>query len=379
MEATGLVNKIHISQATADLLIASGKEHWITRRREPIDAKGKGSMQTYWADPKYNEYMGVDEDDLSQSSSSSSSLDDEHEEENEVNKTDRLVDWNVDILGRLLRQLIANRDTQPTNKRVSLKAPQYEFEVNEGSIVDELSDVIEFKQPETTPIAPDAVELPDHVTNQLRMFVKSVAGLYEDHAYHNFEHSCHVSMSLVKLISRVVGPDEDPSSSDEQYFGLCCDPLAQFACVFAALVHHVQHPGVSNSQLIAEGSALAQSFEFRSVCEQNAVNVVWKLLNDDAFPDLRRAICATQAEVKRFRQLLVNLVLATDTLDIDMRYARDSRWENAFRKDASDGKIGGHLYSQRATVLAEILVQAADIGHTMQHWHIYRKWNEQYV
>ena len=41
MEGTGVVNKIHISQATADLLIRDGKQHWVTRRKEAIEAKGK--------------------------------------------------------------------------------------------------------------------------------------------------------------------------------------------------------------------------------------------------------------------------------------------------------------------------------------------------
>ena len=47
MEGTGVVNKIHVTQATADLLIRDGKQHWVTRRKEPIEAKGKGVIQTY--------------------------------------------------------------------------------------------------------------------------------------------------------------------------------------------------------------------------------------------------------------------------------------------------------------------------------------------
>ena len=30
----------------------------------------------------------------------------------------------------------------------------------------------------------------------------------------------------------------------------------------------------------------------------------------------------------------------------------------------------------KATIVIEHLIQASDISHTMQHWHIYRKWNE---
>lgn len=48
MESTGLRNRIQLSQATADLLIKAGKQSWITRRSDEVEAKGKGRMQTYW-------------------------------------------------------------------------------------------------------------------------------------------------------------------------------------------------------------------------------------------------------------------------------------------------------------------------------------------
>ena len=51
MESNGLPNKIHVSQATADLLTAGGKGFWLTQREELIEAKGKGKMQTWWAKP----------------------------------------------------------------------------------------------------------------------------------------------------------------------------------------------------------------------------------------------------------------------------------------------------------------------------------------
>ena len=48
MESTGLRNKIHISQETADLLREAGKGHWIEERKDIVVAKGKGALQTYW-------------------------------------------------------------------------------------------------------------------------------------------------------------------------------------------------------------------------------------------------------------------------------------------------------------------------------------------
>merc|ERR1712232_1303037 len=32
--------------------------------------------------------------------------------------------------------------------------------------------------------------------------------------------------------------------------------------------------------------------------------------------------------------------------------------------------------NRKATIVIEHIIQASDVAHTMQHWHIYVKWNE---
>lgn len=54
MESNGQGNAIQCSQATADLIIAAQKGHWLTKRKDLVEAKGKGSMQTYWIEPYGN-------------------------------------------------------------------------------------------------------------------------------------------------------------------------------------------------------------------------------------------------------------------------------------------------------------------------------------
>lgn len=51
MESNGERGKIHVSQETADLIVAAGKTSWITKRPDKITAKGKGELQTYWVNP----------------------------------------------------------------------------------------------------------------------------------------------------------------------------------------------------------------------------------------------------------------------------------------------------------------------------------------
>ena len=45
VESNGMKNMVQVSQSTADLLMAHGKQHWLTPREDKIEAKGKGAMQ----------------------------------------------------------------------------------------------------------------------------------------------------------------------------------------------------------------------------------------------------------------------------------------------------------------------------------------------
>lgn len=44
MESHGMKGRIQCSQATADLLIKAGKQHWLVAREDPVEAKGKGKL-----------------------------------------------------------------------------------------------------------------------------------------------------------------------------------------------------------------------------------------------------------------------------------------------------------------------------------------------
>lgn len=48
MEGTGEAKRIQITQATADLLIQSKRERWLTPRQDLVEVKGRGDIQTYW-------------------------------------------------------------------------------------------------------------------------------------------------------------------------------------------------------------------------------------------------------------------------------------------------------------------------------------------
>ena len=68
------------------------------------------------------------------------------------------------------------------------------------------------------------------------------------------------------------------SQLHDHTYGITSDPLTQFACVFSALIHDVDHPGVPNTQLIKENAKVAGFYRNKSVAEQNSVDLAWDLL-----------------------------------------------------------------------------------------------------
>ena len=129
-----------------------------------------------------------------------------------------------------------------------------------------------------------------------------------------------------------------------------------------------------NVQLIKEGQAVAQIYHNKSVAENNSIAVAWDYLMLDDFAPLRAFICPTAEELERFKELLDVCVLATDIADKELKDDRNQRWAKVF--DKSNDTPLEQLNHLKAQIVLEHLIQASDICHTMQHWHIYCKWNE---
>ena len=135
-----------------------------------------------------------------------------------------------------------------------------------------------------------------------------------------------------------------------------------------------------NAQLAKEGHAMALKYKDKSAAEQNSVELCWNKLMEDGFQNLRSTIYSTEAEFKRFRQLVVNSVIATDIVDKELKALRNARWDRAFhsQEHAQTNTDVVENVNRKATIVIEHLIQASDVAHTMQHWHVYRKWNERF-
>ena len=104
---------------------------------------------------------------------------------------------------------------------------------------------------------------------------------------------------------------------------------------------------------------------FVHLVRQNSVDLAWDLLMEDRYRDLRACIYSNESELTRFRQLTVNVVLATDIVDKQLKALRNARWEKAFSGEHVD-EDPQKVVNRKATIVIEHLIQASDVAHTMQ-------------
>jgi 3'5'-cyclic nucleotide phosphodiesterase len=135
---------------------------------------------------------------------------------------------------------------------------------------------------------------------------------------------------------------------------------------------------VPNHQLVKEKDPIALAYQNKSVAEQNSIDVAWALLMEPDYDEFRQVLFGCPDDERRFRQLVVNTVIATDIMDADLKCLRNMRWSKAFQTlpMGKDLPATREQTNRKATIVLEHLIQASDVSHTMQHWHIYRKWNE---
>jgi 3'5'-cyclic nucleotide phosphodiesterase len=391
--STGIKEKIQISSVTASILIAAGKSHWVTPREDEVNAKGKGILHTFW--------LRIESDSTRKVTTSSIQSDRTLQEETIVfvpaidkasarlkvpKKDEKLVDWICELLQSYIKKIVATRDVSKGVHRCSIP-PVVPPLIPNGIPMEEVVEAIilpEFKiaQSPYHHRGSNLIELNPTVSLQVYELSCAIVSKYNDNPFHNFEHACHVTMSVSKLLARVVTPDLDletitgehenvASHLHDYTYGITSDPITQLAIIFSAIIHDMDHQGISNSQLIQEDAKMATMYCNQSVAEQNSLDIAWTMLMSEHYHELRNCIFGTSDELKRFRQIVVNAVLATDIMDKELNDLRKNRWDKVFSSGTSSPE---HKNFQTAIVI-EHLMQASDVSHTMQHWHVYRKWN----
>ena len=195
IETTGKANRVHISQETGELLQRSGKGHWLQARVEKVEAKGKGQLKTYWLDLRST----VENKDIASSDGSDHDAID-HEEKDEHptadivldEKTSRLVKWNVDILSRYLRKIVARRQAsgnscEPMHRILTEEVMDKR---KEGTVLDYTKDIINMPHyndaTEKRRVDPESIKLGDQVEDQLLKYVQAIAAMYRENPFRKY-------------------------------------------------------------------------------------------------------------------------------------------------------------------------------------------------
>jgi hypothetical protein len=211
IQTTGLPGRIQISADTANLLKKAGKDRWVQPREDVVHAKGKGAMETYWLSSSFNSDSSVD---MSNTEGESISDTDRNlwvisHEAKASERQEQLVDWNVQVLKKLIKQIVARRNAAVVGR--SLLAPRTYLRSDPGEQVldslsisnasslgtgmplDEVKEIIKLpdfdKRVARRQQDAESIELSPQVMHELKLFVVAISSMYQDNPFHNFAHA----------------------------------------------------------------------------------------------------------------------------------------------------------------------------------------------
>lgn len=195
IESSGTANKIHLSQETAELLIAAGKTHWVVARQDIVNAKGKGELSTYWLEFKGQSGASTRSGSTEQSGDDGEAVSTSPEEvmkpkskvSNDLDsRTLSLVSWNTDVLAKLLKQIIARR--QVTGQKVASIIPVADPANKEKNVIEEVAEVIQLPAFDAklakSDVDPETIDLDPFVYEQIEDLVTQFAMSYNSNPFH---------------------------------------------------------------------------------------------------------------------------------------------------------------------------------------------------
>ncbi|KAF7659032.1 hypothetical protein LDENG_00004160 [Lucifuga dentata] len=196
-------------------------------------------------------------------------------------------------------------------------------------------------------------------TDTFVTFMLTLEGHYHsDVAYHNSLHAADVAQSTHILLST---PALEAVFTD----------LEILAAIFAAAIHDVDHPGVSNQFLINTNSELALMYNDESVLENHHLAVGFKLLQEDNC-DIFQNLSKKQRQT--LRRMVIDMVLATD-MSKHMSLLADLKTMVETKKVTSSGVLLLDNYTDRMQVLRN-MVHCADLSNPTKPLDLYRQWTD---
>ncbi|KRY21864.1 putative 3',5'-cyclic phosphodiesterase pde-4 [Trichinella patagoniensis] len=179
---------------------------------------------------------------------------------------------------------------------------------------------------------------------------------YRKNSYHNSLHAADVTQTVHVMLS---------TPSLESVF----TDLEKLAVIFAAAIHDVDHPGLTNQFLVNSGSELAIMYNDESVLEQHHLAVAFKLLQET---DCDILTGFSKKHRQLFRRIVIDTVLATD-MSKHMSLLADLKTMVETKKVSGPGVPSLEKYSDRIQVLQN-MIHIADLSNPAKPITLYQQW-----
>lgn len=181
----------------------------------------------------------------------------------------------------------------------------------------------------------------------MQNFLEAVEAGYSkyNNPYHNLVHATDVLQTTYNILNST---------------GLMSwlSNLEIFAIFISAIIHDFEHTGTTNSFHMQTQSDIAITYNDRAVLENYHVSATFRLIKQDSYN-----ICAelTREEFKEFRQLVIDMVLATD---MSCHFTQLKSVKNMI-------SLNEPIDKPKALSL---LLHCADISHPSKEWGLHEKW-----
>eukprot|EP00835_Amoeboradix_gromovi_P003845 NODE_271_length_12205_cov_0.703205.p1 type:complete len:719 gc:universal NODE_271_length_12205_cov_0.703205:5718-7874(+) len=182
-------------------------------------------------------------------------------------------------------------------------------------------------------------------------YFSAVENGYHNNPYHSSTHAADVVQTLSYFMTL---PNTTKFFRD----------IDMMACIFAAAVHDLDHPGRTNMFLINTQDQRALLYNDKAVLENHHVSTAFRLLKQE---DSNFLINFTKQEMKQFRELVVEMVLATDMV-------QHMQLLTFFKNRINSEKELDPEVREDVLLLSRIMIKIADISNATKQFNIYEKW-----
>lgn len=184
----------------------------------------------------------------------------------------------------------------------------------------------------------------------LETFLHTVRHNYHETPFHNFHHCFCVTQMLFCIFN---------ACKDVEFY---LKPLERFSVMIAAVIHDLDHQGLTNSYHINSRSDLATNYNDVSVLESHHAATGFRILSRPRCNILQRI---SLDDYKFVRKTIVSCVLGTD---MAQHFKQREEWK-AVVDSPFDPEDAGHR-----ALLCKMSLCCSDISNECRPWWISRPW-----